>query len=322
MLASSKQRRRIGFANSPRWPSSKNASPCAGLFYCLVTLTLPSAALLRWVQITRSSRRSSLRESDEGSSEALVPDGPPIPLILKQRLKSSVFVIIDNEMTKKLSANTYTKLNDGRLMPSIGLGVSGLDNDTQTEDAVSWALDANYRHIDTAKLYGNEASVGRAIRDYKIERDEVWVTTKLWPTDFANPKKAIKRSLEQLNIDFIDLYLVHWPTPVEIPGFDKKLWRTMEHFKKEGLCKSIGVSNFQAKRLTKLLDFTQTPPAVNQVRCSPFHYPKELYDFCTTNDVQIVGYNPLNQGEKLDNTILLKTAKLHRKTAAQVMLRW
>ncbi len=242
--------------------------------------------------------------------------------MLKQGLNSSVFVILNEDVAKKILPDSTIQLNDGRFIPRLGLGVSGLIEGEQTENSIHWALDAGYRHIDTAKLYGNESSVGRAVQEHNMDREEAWVTTKLWPTDFTNPRKAIEGSLSRLNLKFVDLYLIHWPTPIEIPGLDKKLWRSLEAFRDEGLCKSIGVSNFQSKRLAKLLGFANIPPVVNQVKCSPFHFPKELYSFCQTNSIFLVGYNPLNQGKELENSLLLKIADIHKKTAAQIMLRW
>lgn len=225
-------------------------------------------------------------------------------------------------MVAKLSPSATIKLSDNRELPIIGFGTSGLDEGEQAENAVHWALDAGYRHIDTARLYGNEMSVGKAVRDHKINREDVWVTTKLWPTDFSNPQKALEASLKRLDIGYIDLYLIHWPTPVEIPGFDNKLWRTMESLRDQNLCKSIGVSNFQTGRLKKLLSKAQTPPVVNQVECSPFHYPKQLHDFCSESNIVIVGYSPLNEGEGLANTVLQTLAEKYDKTPAQIMLHW
>jgi methylglyoxal/glyoxal reductase len=187
---------------------------------------------------------------------------------------------------------------------------------------VRWALDAGYRHIDTARLYGNEASVGKAVRESSLPREDIWVTTKLWPTDFINPRKALKESLRRFGLDYVDLYLVHWPTPVPIPGFDQKLWHSMEQLADEGLAKTIGVSNFLESRLQNILSSANIPPAVNQVKCSPFAYPRKLHQFCRENNIALEAYEPLTQGSRLDDPFIGELAVKYHKTPAQVMLRW
>lgn len=221
-----------------------------------------------------------------------------------------------------MNSNATIQLNDGRQLPTIGLGVYGLIDGRQTEIAVKRALDSGYRHFDTAKLYGNEKSVGKAVREYDIDRSKVWITTKLWLSDFQHPKKTAHESLERLGLDYIDLYLIHWPTPVAIPGFDKKLWRAFESLVDEGVCKSIGVSNFQNNRLNKILSIANTPPAVNQVKCSPFTYPMNIHKFCQKNNIALVGYEPLDKAQQLDNPLLKELSVRYSKTPAQIMLRW
>lgn len=221
-----------------------------------------------------------------------------------------------------LDINSAFPLNNDKRMPLLGLGVSRIQDGKPTEDVVHWALQAGYRHIDTAKLYKNEASVGKAVRDSSVNRADIWVTTKLWPTDFHHPRKALEGSLERLGLDYVDLYLIHWPTPVPIPGFDRKLWRDMEKLVDAGLCKTIGVSNFLEPRLRKILSTANIPPAVNQVRCSPFTYPKQLHKFCIDNGIALEAYGPLTQGARLDDTPLKELATQYNKSTAQVMLRW
>ncbi len=222
----------------------------------------------------------------------------------------------------KLSLGLRKRLNNGDKMPLIGLGVSGIEPLENTVKVVQWALESGYRHVDTAKLYKNESFVGSAIRKSGISRKDIWITTKLWPTDFSHPKKALEASLKKLNMDYVDLYLVHWPTPVEIPGFEKKLWKAMEGLAEAGLCKSIGVSNYQVQRLQKILAVANIPPAVNQVRCSPLTYPAELHEFCKKNDIAMKGYGPLTQGSNLQNKALMSLAKKYERTVAQILLRW
>lgn len=221
-----------------------------------------------------------------------------------------------------LSINSTIELNNRQQMPMLGLGVSGMEVGQHTEQAIHWALDAGYRHIDTAKLYKNEASVGRAVKSSPIRREDIWITTKLWPTDFLHPRKALESSLKRLDLDYVDLYLIHWPTPLPIPGFDQKLWRGMEKLVDAGLCKTIGVSNFTVPRLAKIISSAHIPPAVNQIRCSPFNYPKELHTFCIENNIAFEAYSPLTQGAKLNNPILKKLATDYKKLTAQIMLRW
>jgi diketogulonate reductase-like aldo/keto reductase len=222
----------------------------------------------------------------------------------------------------KLNIHSTVTLNNGQKMPLLGIGVSRIRPGEETEQVLHWAFEAGYRHIDTAKHYGNEASVGKAVRESGLKRKDIWVTTKLWPTDFHRPRRALEASLERLGLDYVDLYLIHWPTPVEIPGFDKQLWRTMEQFADEGLAKTIGVSNYLIPRLQKTLAFANIRPAVNQVRCSPFHYPGALHMFCKEQGIALEGYSPLTEGSQLQNPILQEIAKKYRRTAAQVLLRW
>jgi len=222
----------------------------------------------------------------------------------------------------ELNLDSKINLNDGNKLPAIGLGVARLSQGLETENAVHWALDAGYRHIDTASFYGNEVSVGKAVIEHNINRKDVWITTKLWPTDFISPKKALTKSLERLGLEYVDLYLIHWPPPVDIPGLDNRLWKAMEGFKEEGLCKSIGISNFAGKRLERLVSSANTPPAVNQIECSPLVYPESDIDLCDYNAITVVGYRPLRMAENLNNQTLQKIAQKHSKSPAQIMLRW
>ncbi len=213
---------------------------------------------------------------------------------------------------------TKIKLNNGTSIPQLGLGVWLIPDGEQTENSVMWALQAGYRHIDTAKIYKNESSVGRAIKNSGIKREDIWVTTKLWPTDFFNPKKGLEESLNKLDMDYVDLYLLHWP----VLGMTNKVWKSMEQLANEKMTKSIGVSNYSSTLIKKILADCTIPPAVNQINCSPFDYPKYLHEFCIENNIAFEAYSPLTTGSRLDDPTLVNIGQRHKKSPAQVLLRW
>ena len=214
-------------------------------------------------------------------------------------------------------AKTLT-LNNGIIIPTLGLGVYQMQEGQETEQAVRWALEAGYRLIDTAKLYANEVSVGKAIRASSIPREEIFVTTKLWPTDFLNPQAAFERSFKKLDLGYIDLYLIHFP----IPYMSANVWKTFEKLYAEKRVRAIGVSNYGIPQLEKLLSTCSVPPAVNQVKFNPFAYKKELLDFCKSKDIILEAYSPLTQGKKLGHQVIKKIADKHHKSPAQVLIRW
>lgn len=219
-----------------------------------------------------------------------------------------------------LTINSKVKLNNGSEMPLFGLGVYQSYKGEETRKAVLDSLEAGYRHIDTAKFYQNEKDVGNAIKESGIPRSEIFVTTKLWNSDhgYDLTLKAFEKSLEQLDLGYIDLYLVHWP----VTGLRNETWKAMEKIMESGKCKSIGVSNYTIKHLKELLDFANIVPAVNQVEFSPYLYQKELLDFCNKNSIQLEAYSPLTQGEKLKEKVLVDISKKYNKTTAQLILRW
>ncbi len=210
------------------------------------------------------------------------------------------------------------KLNNGIDMPVFGLGTWKMDDGAEAADAVKTALLMGYRLIDTATLYGNEESVGRAIRESGIPREEIFLTTKLWPTDFFTPRKAFERSLSALGLGYVDLYLVHWP----IPMMPRGVWTALEQIYEEKLARSIGVSNYGIDDIETLLSYAHIPPAVNQVKFSPFDYEKDLLEYCNENHIALEAYSPLTRGAKLADARVLAVAKKHGKTPAQVMIRW
>lgn len=209
-------------------------------------------------------------------------------------------------------------LNNGIKMPILGLGVWQMSEGEETEQAVKWALEAGYRHIDTAKLYGNEASVGKAIRESEVPREDIFVTTKLWPTDFFNPEKAFHKSMEQLQLEHVDLYLVHWP----IPLMPKSVWLALEKIYNEKLARAIGISNYGIGDIEKLLEYAHIVPAVNQIKFSPFDYAEEVLKCCRMHGIALEAYSPLTRGAYLNEPTVRDIAKKYGKTSAQIMIRW
>jgi len=209
------------------------------------------------------------------------------------------------------------ELPGGARMPVLGLGVWQMAAGTETEQAVSWALEAGYRHIDTASLYRNEASVGAALKQSGLPRDEVFVTTKLMPTH-ASAARELTKSLKRLNLDYVDLYLIHWPTPL----LHRRYWHQLETLQEHGLTKEIGVSNYSRTQLETLKRNGRTTPAVNQVQFSPLHYRRQLLEYCNEHGIVLEAYSPLEQGRGLDDPTITTLAEQLGRTPAQVMLRW
>ena len=214
-----------------------------------------------------------------------------------------------------MDISTRAKLNNGTKIPMLGLGTWELTGNT--EEAVLNALKLGYRHVDTAMVYGNEKEIGRAIRKSGIPRKELFITTKLWNNDHSNPAMAFNDSLRRLGLDYVDLYLIHWPVPQR-----NRSWKELDKFQKDGRAKAIGVSNFTIRHLKQLLEESNVVPAVNQVEFSTFLYQKELLEFCKSNGIQLEAYSPLARANKFDNTALIRIARNHGKSPAQVMIRW
>jgi len=219
-----------------------------------------------------------------------------------------------------LTLESAAVLNDERLMPKLGIGVYDIAAGGSCMRAVLDALEVGYRHIDTATFYGNESDVGRAVRESGIPRERLFVVTKLWNSDqgYASAVKACELSLSRLGLNYIDLYLIHWPEP----GKRLDSWRALVELRARGKCKSIGVSNYTVAHLQELMDNSDVVPAVNQVEFSPFLYQRQLLEFCRAHRIQVEAYCPLTRGRKLRDRTLSMIARKHAKTPAQVLLRW
>jgi len=220
-------------------------------------------------------------------------------------------------MQTTYSIDSKLPLNNGSEIPALGLGVWQMARGAETIDSVTYALDAGYRHIDTAKLYRNEESVGQALRQSGLPRESVYVVTKLSPADSLNVEKAFEESLRALALEYVDLYLIHWPVPL----MGKAIWRKMESLYDQKLARSIGVSNYGVSLLQETLVFANVLPAVNQVEFNPFSWDPELLEYCQINEIVLEAYSPLNRGMGLDNRMLKSVSKHYDKTPAQVMLR-
>ncbi|MFD4351260.1 aldo/keto reductase [Nocardia sp. NPDC058518] len=211
-------------------------------------------------------------------------------------------------------------LNNGVDMPILGFGVFQIPDD-ETEKVVIEALEAGYRHLDTAASYGNEEAVGRAIKASGIPREELWVTTKLWvqPSGEDNTKRAFERSLRRLGLDYLDLYLIHQPF-----GDYYSEWRAMEALHKQGLARAIGVSNFYPDRLVDLIDHNEITPAVNQIETHPFFQRQDYQQQMIELGVQIESWGPFAEGRNnlFTDPTLTTIAAAHNKSVGQVVLRW
>jgi diketogulonate reductase-like aldo/keto reductase len=207
-------------------------------------------------------------------------------------------------------------LRDGNALPLLGLGVWQVRGGREAEDSVRWALELGYRHIDTAQAYGNEESVGKALRDSGVPREEVFVATKFYPGS-RDPEAEAEQSLQRLGLEQVDLYLIHWPQ-----GGPTWAWPGMERAHERGYARSIGVSNFDVGELDAVLAEATVPPAVNQVQFSPFKHRQALLEACDARDVVLEAYSPLTTGRNLRDRRLAEIAARIGRTPAQVLLRW
>ncbi|MCR8869591.1 aldo/keto reductase [Peribacillus frigoritolerans] len=217
-----------------------------------------------------------------------------------------------------------TTLHNGVKMPWFGLGVFKVEEGPELVNAVKVAIKHGYHSIDTAAIYENEEGVGQGIREglkeAGISREDLFVTSKVWNADlgYESTIAAYEKSLQKLGLEYLDLYLIHWP----VEGKYKEAWRALETLYKEGKVKAIGVSNFQIHHLKDLMEDAEVKPMVNQVECHPRLTQKEVQAFCKEQGIQLEAWSPLMQGELLDNDVLQAIATKHGKSVAQVILRW
>lgn len=224
-------------------------------------------------------------------------------------------------MLKTYNLKTTHSLANGVLMPAFGLGVWASKPGDETRQAVAWALELGYRHIDTAEGYLNEEDVGRAIGESAISRKEIFVTTKLNKKSMGSydvVRKAFDASLKKLNTGNVDLYLIHWPSP----DTRKECWKALEAIYRDGQVRAIGVSNYTRKHLEEVMDYASIRPMVNQVEFSPYLYQKELLEACREWGIVLEAYSPLTRGMKLNEPNLVRVAEKQIRTPAQVLIRW
>jgi 2,5-diketo-D-gluconate reductase A len=224
-------------------------------------------------------------------------------------------------MVRRMTDVPTTTLNTGATMPQLGFGVFQVPP-AETAQAVSTAFEHGYRSIDTAAIYRNERGVGEAIRASGLSRDELFVTTKLWNSDQGadSARPAFEASLEKLGLDFVDLYLIHWPAPAKDRYVES--WRVLEQLHQEGLAKAIGVSNFQIAHLERLAAESYVVPALNQVELHPRLQQAELRRFHAERGIATEAWSPLAQGAVLDDPVVTELADQHGRTPGQVVLRW
>ena len=217
-----------------------------------------------------------------------------------------------------MSREPTRTLADGAAIPLLGLGVWQIPNGPETERSVRWAIELGYRHVDTAQAYGNEESVGRALRDSGVAREEVFLTTKFYPRAMSgDPCAEAERSVRRLGVDQVDLYIIHWPE-----GGPTWAWPGMEQAQERGLARSIGVSNFSRADLDAVTGIAERPPVLNQVQFSPFAYRRGLLEACEERGVALESYSTLGTGRHLGDPDVARIAERHDRTPAQVLLRW
>lgn len=220
------------------------------------------------------------------------------------------------------SLNSTTTLHNGVKMPWIGLGVFKVQDGEEVVNSIKAALEVGYRSIDTAAIYKNEEGVGRAIAESNVPREELFITTKVWNANhgYESTLKAFDESMEKLGLDYLDLYLIHWPLPSQ--GKYVETWKALEKLYKDGRIRAIGVSNFKIHHLEEIIAHCEIKPMVNQVEYHPRFNQRELHAFCKENGIQLEAWSPLMQGGLLDDPVLVEIAEKYNKSTAQIILRW
>jgi len=218
------------------------------------------------------------------------------------------------------SLQDTTTLHNGIKMPWFGLGVFKVQDGEEVVESVKAAIRNGYKSIDTAAVYKNEEGVGQAIKEAGVPREELFITTKVWNSDlgYETTLQAFETSLDMLGLDYLDLYLIHWP----VAGKYKDTWKALEKLYKDGRVKAIGVSNFHVHHLEDLLSTAEIKPMVNQIEYHPHLTQKEVHDFCKKEGIQLEAWSPLKQGELLNDPVIVEMAEKHQKSPAQIILRW
>lgn len=213
----------------------------------------------------------------------------------------------------------FKVLSNGIKIPSIGFGTYKSGDNNETAEIVKYALECGYRQIDTASFYGNEVGIGNAIKESKVKREDIFLVTKLWNDDhgYDNTIEAFNKSLNNLQVDYIDLYLIHWPNKL-----NAETWRAFEHLYETGKVKAIGVCNFKVEHLEELKKTAKIMPMVNQVEIHPFSTKNNIINYCKDNNIKVVAWSPISRGRVLSNELMIDLSQKYKKSIVQIVLRW
>lgn len=218
-----------------------------------------------------------------------------------------------------MNIDTRAVLHDDVEIPYLGLGTYQASASDDLADAVAHALNVGYRHIDTAEMYRNEAQVGKGIKSSGIDREDVFITSKVWPSHFQFDEtlEACQKSLDRLGTDYLDLYLLHWPGRNHLEA-----WEALVDLKRQDLVRSIGISNFSINDIKEILSASEVVPTVNQVEFHPFNFKDELLEYCRSKHIMLEAYSPLTRGRKFDHSTVRQLSEKYDKSPAQVLIRW
>lgn len=219
-----------------------------------------------------------------------------------------------------MDIHSTIQLYNGVKIPQFGFGVWQAQNGQEAKQAVLWALEAGYRHLDTAAIYHNEESVGDAIQESGVKREDIFLTTKVWNADIRADRveEAFEESLKKLKTDYVDLYLIHWP----VPGFYQMGWKALQRIYKSGRARAIGVSNFKTRQIADLLRYSDCVPMVNQMEFNPHMQDNDVYTLCREHGIVMEAYSPLGCGTLIHDKRICDIAQKYNKSSAQVMIRW